>query len=182
MECANAVARRVPAVHSAGAFTSMGLYSKIKIVAVLFLSVVCLVGCMTQSFDPAKAPEFLVRADYAPFYALGPGQGRGPDASLQRGERVKMLRREFGFSYVEIKDGRAGYVANEDIAPAPPREPESSARPSRKRSQSGLAEFSNALEAPVLLPEIEVLPEPVDVIHPISEIESPAESRPEFRY
>ena len=169
-------------MHSAGVFTSMGLYSKIKIVAVLFFSVVCLVGCMTQSFDPAKAPEFLVRADYAPFYALGPGQGRGPDASLQRGERVKMLRREFGFSYVEIKDGRAGYVANEDIAPAPPREPESSARPSRKRSQSGLAEFSNALEAPVLLPEIEVLPEPVDVIHPISEIESPAESRPEFRY
>ena len=182
MECANAVARRVPAVHSAGVFTSMGLYSKIKIVAVLFFSVVCLVGCMTQSFDPAKAPEFLVSADYAPFYALGPGQGRGPDASLQRGERVKMLRREFGFSYVEIKDGRAGYVANEDIAPAPPREPESSARPSRKRSQSGSAEFSNALEAPVLLPEIEVLPEPLDVIHPISEIESPADSRPEFRY
>lgn len=169
-------------MHSAGVFTSMGLYYKIKLVAVLFFSVVCLVGCMTQSFDPAKAPEFLVRADYAPFYALGPGQGRGPDASLQRGERVKMLRREFGFSYVEIKDGRAGYVANEDIAPAPPREPESSARPSRKRSQSGSAEFSNALEAPVLLPEIEVLPEPVDVIHPISEIESPADSRPEFRY
>lgn len=182
MECANAVARRVPAVHSAGVFTSMGLYSKIKIVAVLFFSVVCLVGCMTQSFDPAKAPEFLVHADYAPFYVLGPGQGRGPDASLQRGERVKMLRREFGFSYVEIKDGRAGYVANEEIAPAPPRESESPSRRSHKRSQRGAAEFSNALEAPVSLPEIESLPEPLDVVHPISEIESPADSRPEFRY
>jgi hypothetical protein len=182
MECANSVARRVPAVHSAAVFISMGLYSKIKIVAVLFFSVVCLVGCVTQSFDPAKAPEFLVDADYAPFYALGPGQGRGPDASLQRGERVKMLRREFGFSYVEIRDGRAGYVANEEIAPAPPLEPESSARPSRKRSQRGGAEFSNALEVPVPLPEIEALPEPVDVLHPISEIESPADSRPEFRY
>jgi hypothetical protein len=160
----------------------MGLHSKIKIVAVLFFSVVCVVGCVTQSFDPAKAPEFLVQADYAPFYTLGPGQGRGPDASLQRGERVKMLRREFGFSYVEIKDGRAGYLANEEIAPAPPHEPESSARPLRKRSQRGAAELSSALEAPIPLPEIETLPEPVDVLHPISEIESPADSRPEFRY
>lgn len=160
----------------------MGLHSKIKIVAVLFFSVSCLVGCVTQRFDPAKAPEFLVHADYAPFYSLGPGQGRGPDASLQRGERVKILRREFGFSFVEIKDGRTGYVANEEIAPAPPREPESSARRLRKRSQSGVAEFSNALEAPIPLPEIDPLPEPVDVLHPISEIESPADSRPEFRY
>ena len=50
------------------------------------------------------------------------------------------------------------------------------------RAIAKIREFSNALEAPVLLPEIEVLPEPVDVIHPISEIESPADSRPEFRY
>jgi hypothetical protein len=160
----------------------MSLHSNIKIVAVLFFSVVCLVGCVTQSFDPDKAPEFLIQADYAPFYTLGPGQERGPDASLQRGERVKMLRREFGFSYVEIKNGRTGYVANEEIAPAPPREPEASSRPFRKRSPSRSAEFSNALEAPVPLPEIEALPEPVDVLHPISEIESPADSRPEFRY
>ena len=169
-------------MHSVDVFASMGLHSKIKIVAVLFFSVVCVVGCVTQSFDPAKAPEFLVQADYAPFYTLGPGQGRGPDASLQRGERVRMLRREFGFSYVEIKDGRAGYVANEEIAPAPPREPEPSSTPFRKRSLSRSAEFPNALEAPVTLPEIEALPEPVDVLHPISEIESPADSKPEFRY
>ncbi len=169
-------------MHSLAVFACMSLHSKIKIVAVLFFSVVCLVGCVTQSFDPDKAPEFLIQADYAPFYTLGPGQERGPDASLQRGERVKMLRREFGFSYVEIKNGRTGYVANEEIAPAPPREPEASSRPFRKRSPSRSAEFSNALEAPVPLPEIEALPEPVDVLHPISEIESPADSRPEFRY
>ena len=72
--------------------------SQIKIVAVLFLCFVCVVGCATQTFDPANAPEFLVQSDYTPFYSLGPGQERRPDASLQRGDRVKMLRREFGFS------------------------------------------------------------------------------------
>jgi hypothetical protein len=160
----------------------MECLSKTKIVGVLFTSFLLLAGCASQSFDPDKAPEFLVQSDYAPFYSLGPGQGRGPDASLQRGERVKMLRREFGCSYVEIKGGRAGYIANEEIAPAPQREPEPSASPSRKRSQSGSAGVSNAFESSVPMPDIETLPEPVDVLHPISEIEAPADSKPEFRY
>ena len=160
----------------------MVLLSKFKIIAVLFLTAACLVGCATQSFDPDKAPEFLVQSDYAPFYSLGPGQERGPDASLKRGERVKMLRREFGFSYVEIKGGRTGYIANEEIEPAPPREPEPSASPTRKRSQSGSAGISNAFEGSVPMPEFESLPEPVDVLHPISEMETPADSKPEFRY
>jgi hypothetical protein len=93
-----------------------------------------------------------------------------------------MLRREFGFSYVEITGGRTGYIANEEIAPAPQREPEPSASPSRKRSQGGSAGISNAFENTVPMPEIEALPEPVDVLHPISEIEAPADSKPEFRY
>jgi hypothetical protein len=32
------------------------------------------------------------------------------------------------------------------------------------------------------MPEIEALPEPVDVFHPIFEIEASADSQPEFRY
>jgi hypothetical protein len=180
--CANAIARRDRSVHSLGVFADMVLRSKNKILAVLFMTAACLVGCATQSFDPDKAPEFLVQSDYAPFYSLGPGQERGPDASLKRGERVKMLRREFGFSYVEIKGGRTGYIANEEIEPAPPREPEPSASPARKRSQSGSAGISIAFESSVPMPEFESLPEPVDVLHPISEMEAPADSKPEFRY
>jgi hypothetical protein len=160
----------------------MDRLSQIKIVAVLFLCSVCVVGCATQTFDPANAPEFLIQSDYTPFYSLGPGQERGPDASLQRGERVKMLRREFGFSYVEIPDGRVGYIANEEILPAPKREPEPTANPSRKHSAGGSARISRSSEAPVPLPEIETLPEPVDVLHPISEIEPAPDSKPEFRY
>lgn len=160
----------------------MDRLSQIKIVAVLFLCSVCVVGCATQTFDPANAPEFLVQSDYTPFYSLGPGQERGPDASLQRGERVKMLRREFGFSYVEIPDGRAGYIANEEILPAPKREPEPTASPSRKHSAGGSARISRSSEAPFPLPEIDTLPEPVDVLHPISEMEPAPDSKPEFRY
>ena len=93
-----------------------------------------------------------------------------------------MLRREFGFSYVEIKGGRAGYIANEEIAPAPQREPEPSASPSRKRLQSGSEGVSNAFESSVPKSEIETLPDPVGVLHPISEIEAPADAKPEFRY
>lgn len=160
----------------------MDRLSQIKIVAVLFLCSVCVVGCATQTFDPANAPEFLVQSDYTPFYSLGPGQERGPDASLQRGELVKMLRREFGFSYVEIPDGRVGYIANEEILPAPKREPEPTASPSRKHSAGGSARISRSSEAPVSLPEIDTLPEPVDVLHPISEMEPAPDSKPEFRY
>jgi hypothetical protein len=156
--------------------------SQIKIVAVLFLSFVCVFGCATQTFDPANAPEFLVQSDYTPFYSLGPGQERGPDASLQHGERVKMLRREFGFSYVEIPDGRVGYIANEEILPAPKLEPEPVASPSRKHSAGGSARISRASEDSIPLPEIEALPEPVDVLHPISEMEPAPDSKPEFRY
>jgi hypothetical protein len=156
--------------------------SQIKIVAVLFLCFVCVVGCATQTFDPANAPEFLVQSDYTPFYSLGPGQERGPDASLQRGERVKMLRREFGFSYVAINDGRAGYIANEEIVAAPPRELEPAASRSRKHSAGGATRISSSSEAPIPMPEIEALPEPVDVLHPISEMEPAADSKPEFRY
>lgn len=160
----------------------MDRLSQIKIIAVLFFPLVCVVGCATQTFEPANAPEFLVQSDYAPFYSLGPGQERGPDASLKRGERVRMLRREFGFSYVEIQDGRVGYIANEEILPAPKRGPESTASPSRKHSGGGAARISRSSEAPFPPPEIEVLPEPVDVLHPISEMEPTPDSKPEFRY
>jgi hypothetical protein len=157
-------------------------FLKILIVAALFSSFASFVGCSTQTFDSANAPEFLIQSEYAPFYSLGPGQERGPDTSLRRGERVKMLRREFGFSYVEIDGGRNGYIANEEIAPAPERELERPVSPSRKRSQSGAVGFSDAPESSIPLPEIEVLPEPVDVLHPISEMESSSDSKPEFRY
>lgn len=140
-------------------------------------------GCATEDFDPAKAPEFLVQSDYASFYKLGPGQSRGPDASLQRGEMLKVLRREFGYSYVEIADGRTGYIANEEISPAPQIHHAETAAPVGKRSSRRHAErSSDESGVPFSMPEIEVLPQPVDVLHPISEIEPATDSKPDFRY
>lgn len=149
-----------------------------------FLSLfVFLAGCATESFDLAKAPEFLVRSDYALFYQIGPGQVRGPDASLHRGERVKMLRREFGYSYVEIADRRTGYIANEEISPAPPVAPLQLVKPTGKRPQRGASAPPNDRSTvPLFAPESEALPEPVDVLHPISDMEPAADSKPEFRY
>lgn len=81
------------------------------------------IGCATQTYAPEVAPEYSVIRNYAPMYRLGPMQGRGPSASLRVGDRVKLLRREMGYSYVMLEDERSGYVANEDLVPAPPRPP-----------------------------------------------------------
>ena len=81
-------------------------------------------GCATETFAPDVAPEYVVIRDFTPFYRMGPQQGRGPDTSLRTGIRVKLLRREMGFSLVQLEDLRTGYVANENMTVAPPRPPE----------------------------------------------------------
>lgn len=81
-------------------------------------------GCATETFAPDVAPEYMVIRDYTPFYRLGPQQGRGPDITLRTGMRVKLLRKEMGFSLVQMEDLRTGYIANENMAVAPPRPPE----------------------------------------------------------
>lgn len=62
----------------------------------------------------------MVTADRAPFYKYGPAQGFGPDFQLSSGERVTLLTRDLGFSQIRTARAQVGYVANEDIAPAPP--------------------------------------------------------------
>ena len=55
------------------------------------------------------------------FYEFGPAQANGADFSLYHGQRVTMLTYEYGFSHVALVDtGQTGYVATEDILPAPP--------------------------------------------------------------
>jgi len=78
-------------------------------------------GCATETFAPDVAPEYVVIRDFTPFYRTGPQQGRGPDTSLRTGTRVKLLRKEMGFSLVQMEDSRTGYVANENMTVAPPR-------------------------------------------------------------
>ena len=61
---------------------------------------------------------FEVKAEYTPFYRNGPQQRGGPDVSLTRHRLVKMLKRGFGYSLVELEDGTPGYVSTEDLRPS----------------------------------------------------------------
>lgn len=81
-------------------------------------------GCVaSQTFSPDQAPEYMILADFTPFYRLGPMQARGPDATLRSQTRVKLLRKEMGYSLVQMEDTRTGYVPNESLVVAPPRPP-----------------------------------------------------------
>ncbi len=95
-----------------------------------------LTSCATQTYAPEEAPEYSVIRDYASLYKLGPMQGRGPDATLRVGDRVKLIRKEMGYSFVLLEDARTGYLANEDIVPAPPRPPKPAASASTDSSES----------------------------------------------
>ena len=65
---------------------------------------------------------FAVSAKQAQVYRFGPSQPTGADALLKQGQRVIMLRQEYGFSRVMTEDGMTGFIANDLIAPAPPPE------------------------------------------------------------
>lgn len=82
-------------------------------------------GCVSsETYSPDQAPEFLILADYTPFYRLGPMQARGPDTTLRAQTRVKLLRKEMGYSLIQLEDSRTGYIPNESMVVAPPRPPE----------------------------------------------------------
>lgn len=63
----------------------------------------------------------------APFYQYGPAQPSGPDFHLDRGDLVKLVRKESGFSQVQLEGGQNGYIANSYLAaadaPSPPPAP-----------------------------------------------------------
>jgi len=63
---------------------------------------------------------YMVTTPQTPMFRYGPAQSFGPDFNLQQGQRVVMLRKEFGYSRVMTESGQTGYVATEDIVPAPP--------------------------------------------------------------
>jgi hypothetical protein len=89
----------------------------------LFASVLAaLAGCETTPVvvsGPFR-PDSIVSLDQAPFYVYGPQQGGGPSRKLPASEEVMVLRKGFGYSQVRLSDEEVGYMANEDLQPAPP--------------------------------------------------------------
>lgn len=85
----------------------------------LLASVLLLPGCSSVEYNSTNSPRMVVSSDRTPFFHNGPAQGNGPDLSLIKGDVVEVLRKEIGYSFVRIEDGRNGYVANEALSPAP---------------------------------------------------------------
>ena len=84
-----------------------------------FMASLTLTGCHTVHYDEASAPAMVVSSDLGPVFFQGPTQLKGPDANLMKGAEVSLLTKEVGYSYVRLYDGRKGYMANEDLSPAP---------------------------------------------------------------
>ena len=73
-------------------------------------------ACATK---PVQPTAYIVSAPKAAFYKYGPAQSNGPDLLLLKGRKLTLMGRSYGFSEVMTEDGTSGYIANEDIKPAP---------------------------------------------------------------
>jgi hypothetical protein len=118
-------------------------------------------ACATQTFRPEKAPEYVVTRDPTPFYLSKPRQEGTPDAALSTKTRVKLLRKQDGYSLVLLKDSRKGYVANAFLRVAPfesPQQPSGSspetAAPPRSKRRAAPSPTSTPSE-PVATPASE---------------------------
>lgn len=130
--------------------------------AELPLLAVCLalvVGCASETYAPDAAPEFQVRRGKTPVYRLGPQQAGPPDAWLAAGERVLLLRREFGFSFAQTPAGFSGYIANDDLEPAPPPPPVPRTEPESMAEQRPPPRDLPIVEEPLPRPDLDERPE-----------------------
>lgn len=96
--------------------------------------------------------------DNAPFYQFGPSQFTPPEAHVDAEERVRLLRKEFGYSRVQLASGLTGYMANEDLVPAPPLPPPTP-EPERQRRYALSGRGSNYV-GPVVEVELPDMEEP----------------------
>ncbi len=172
-----------------------GQVMKWLIQAACLFSALLLAGCAAEAFSPEAAPELIIIKDFAPFYSIGPMQARGPDSTLRAGDRIKLLRKEMGYSNVLLPDERVGYIANEYMAPAPPRprDPPSQAGPveggrSNSPRQSGSQRYRGQEVNDSPLPELAPIPAldlnigPEDIASPPAEPSPSPSGPPKFRY
>jgi hypothetical protein len=62
---------------------------------------------------------YSVAVNSADFFHYGPQQDTGPDQRLPRDTLMRVTGRSFGYAKVKLMDGKAGYVASDDIHEAP---------------------------------------------------------------
>lgn len=125
-----------------------------------------LAACETTPVGPAPEflPDMVVSNDYSLFFRLGPQQAGGADLSLRTNEKVMLLRQEFGYSRVQLENGLVGYMANEDVQPAPepPPDPERKRLSKKKKSGRSAEKYDDYEEnIPVPDPNLGLLPDDV---------------------
>ena len=94
----------------------------------LALGACALSACATKK-GVSDIGHYVVSTPQTPMFWYGPAQSFGPDFNLQQGQHVVMLKREFGYSRVQTDAGQSGYVATEDLQPAPPPKPKPAVDP-----------------------------------------------------
>lgn len=133
-------------------------------------------ACETTPLVPAEKfiGDMVVVVNYAQFFRLGPQQAGGADRSLRVNDRVMLLRKEFGYSRVQLEDNQVGYMANEDIRPAPP-EPKMEKSRRKKGGDAGRGGGSPQYyeDIPVADPNLNILPEDIPM-EPLPDLEPDA--------
>jgi len=84
----------------------------------LLTALALLTACATK---PVRAgSRYVITAPKSAFYKYGPAQSFGPDTTLTQGTIVTMLESTWGYCHVMTESGLGGYVASDDLKPAPP--------------------------------------------------------------
>jgi hypothetical protein len=134
---------------------------------IAFVGAALLAACETTPIGPAAefVPDKVVSNDYSLFFRLGPQQAGGADLSLRTNEPVMLLRKEFGYSRVQLENGMVGYMANEDIQTAPEPPPELKRKyaggPKKKGSRSSASYQDYEENIPIPDPNLGILPDDV---------------------
>jgi len=122
-------------------------------------------ACSTSQTSVTKGGSgkvFAVTAEKTSFFRFGPQQGSGPDESLPKDTLMTLIRPSFGYCKVQLMpSAKEGYVACEDIKPAPPTL--LAALNASTRQMSGSSERENfdvRSTDPHFVPPPEALPDP----------------------
>ncbi|MEY2545704.1 MAG: hypothetical protein QOG48_821 [Verrucomicrobiota bacterium] len=92
----------------------------------LFLFLITAVGIFgcaksrkSQSQAATTNDYYAVKSASAAFFRYGPQQANGPDRKLARDTLLTISRKSFGYARVRLTSGEEGFVAIDDIRPAP---------------------------------------------------------------
>lgn len=132
-------------------------------------TLMCLLGGCVSNGPMPPTDKFLVAVNSAQFYKYGPAQAFGADFTLPAGQKVTMLDRQFGYSRVMLEDGTSGYVATDDLKPAPPEPPP---KPVRKSTGTGSRSSGKPKRS-------NVQPVPTDPLFDINDVPLPLPDEPE---